>query len=224
MSNKKHNGSFSGKGYYIALILCAAAIGISGYMYYQNDGNQDIQLQDPTGNVAVLNPTEDDVQTVATDPGGQLNNPDGDGATEPSVKIMKTGLPLSGETVAQYAMDCLVYNATTRDWRVHDGIDIAAEAGTQVVAAADGTVYTTYEDDTMGMTVVIRHDNGYVTVYASLDENLLVNTGDEVTLGQAIGTVANTALLESAIGDHLHFAVTCNDEPVDPTDFFAMNE
>ena len=101
---------------------------------------------------------------------------------------------------------------------------VLAAAGSAVCAAADGEVYTVYEDDTMGMTVVIRHDNGYVTVYASLDENLLVNTGDEVTLGQAIGTVANTALLESAIGDHLHFAVTCNDEPVDPADFFAMNE
>ena len=119
-------------------------------------------------------------------------------------------------------MDCLSYNPTTRDWRVHDGMDIAAEAGTAVCAAADGTVYTTYTDDTMGTTVVIRHDGGYVTVYSSLDSALSVAAGDTVTLGQTIGTVGNTALLESAIGDHLHFSVSCNDKSVDPAQFLGL--
>ena len=40
--------------------------------------------------------------------------------------------------------------------------------------------------------------------------------------GQAIGTVGNTALLESALGDHLHFAVTCDSKPVDPAKFLEM--
>jgi murein DD-endopeptidase MepM/ murein hydrolase activator NlpD len=136
---------------------------------------------------------------------------------------LKTGLPVVGETVHDYAMESLSYNETTRDWRVHNGIDIAAEAGTTVCAAADGTVYTTYEDDTMGYTVVIRHQDGYVTVYSSLSEDLAVSAGDAVTLGQAIGTVSNSALLESAIGDHLHFSVSCNDEPVDPNQFLGLN-
>ena len=60
-------------------------------------------------------------------------------------------------------MDCLSYNETTRDWRVHNGVDIAAEEGTPVMAAADGQVYTVYEDETMGTTVVIRHEDGYTT-------------------------------------------------------------
>ena len=131
-------------------------------------------------------------------------------------------MPVSGETVAGYAMDCLSYNATTRDWRVHNGIDIAAEAGTPVLAAADGTVYTTYEDDTMGSTVVIHHTDGYVTVYSSLDSSLLVSPGDVVTMGQQIGVVGNTALLESAIGDHVHFSVSCNDKSVDPSTFLEL--
>ena len=38
MSNNKHNGGMFGKGYYIALILCAAAIGVSGFLYYRNAG------------------------------------------------------------------------------------------------------------------------------------------------------------------------------------------
>jgi len=41
MSKRKFSGNVSGKGYYIALVLCAVAIGISGYLYYRNaDGVQ----------------------------------------------------------------------------------------------------------------------------------------------------------------------------------------
>ena len=221
MTSKKNNGSFSGKGYYIALILCAAAIGISGYLYYRNANESDPQLQQPTGNVSVLDPTDADVQVVVTKPNEETPTQN---ATDPlQKKNMKTGSPLSGETITEYAMECLTYNETTRDWRVHNGIDIAAQAGTPVVAAADGTVYTVYEDDSMGMTVVIRHEEGYVTTYSSLAQELAVEVGETVTMGQTIGTVGNTALLETAIGDHLHFSVSCNDEPVNPAEFLAMN-
>ena len=74
----------------------------------------------------------------------------------------------------------------------------------------------------MGTTVVIRHEEGYVTVYASLAEETTVSAGDQVTLGQAIGTVGSTALLENALGDHLHFAVLCNDKQVDPAEFLNL--
>ena len=136
---------------------------------------------------------------------------------------LKTGLPLTGQTIAVYAMDSLSYNPTTRDWRVHNGIDIAAEAGTAVCAAAAGTVSSIFEDDTMGTTVVIRHSEGYETVYASLDSEVTVTVGDTVALGQTIGCVGNTALLESALGDHLHFAVSCDGQPMDPEGFFSLN-
>ena len=124
--------------------------------------------------------------------------------------------------MAVYAMDALSYNQTTRDWRIHNGMDIAAEAGTQVCAAADGTVYTVYEDETMGMTVVIRHEEGYTTTYASLAEEILVKPGDQVKLGQAIGCVGVTALLETAVGEHVHFSVSRNDEPMDPVEFLNL--
>ena len=125
--------------------------------------------------------------------------------------------------MAVYAMDNLSYNATTRDWRVHNGMDIAAEEGTEVCAAADGTVYTIYEDETMGMTVVIRHEDGYITKYASLAEEVLVKSGDTVKLGQPIGYVGASALLESAIGDHVHFAVSCSGGSVDPLEFLEQD-
>ena len=212
-SKKNFWRHFAGKGYYIALILCAVAIGISGYLYYRNASKT--PADDPAVNAGAQN--DPNVQVMATQPTG--TQPGGSVTRTP----IKTGLPVSGETVASYAMDCLRYNPTTRDWRVHNGVDIAAEAGTPVCAAADGVVYTTYEDEAMGTTVVIRHDGGYVTMYASLDADVTVSAGDTVELGQTIGYVGASALLESAIGDHVHFCVTVDDTSMDPADFFAMS-
>ena len=219
MSKRKTGGSFSSKGYYIALLLCAVAIGITGYLYYRNVNSPEPQLQNPSGNHASNDPSgSGDIAAIATEPNGS-------GEKEPTpkpVKPVKTAMPLEGQTISVYAMDSLSYNQTTRDWRVHDGIDIAAAAGTKVCAAADGTVSAVYEDDTMGTTVVISHTGGYSTGYASLDKSVSVAQGDKVLLGQQIGCVGSSALLESAIGDHVHFAVTCNDKPVDPAQFLKQ--
>lgn len=219
MSKKKYTGSVNGKGYYIALVLCAAAIGIAGFLYYRNTETPNPSLQggDPT----TLDPNNHQA-VVATNPDGSfVTDPNG---TKPTTgkTALKTVSPLEGQTLAVYAMDSLTYNETTRDWRVHNGLDIAAEAGAQVCAAADGEVYTVYEDEAMGMTVVIRHEGGYTTRYASLAEEVSVKPGDQVTAGQTIGAVGNTALMESALGDHLHFGVTCDGEPVDPDAFLKQ--
>ena len=219
MSNNKKSGGIFGKGYYIALILCAVAIGISGYVYYRNANQEEDVLQQYETEAQVAVVATENVPVAVTQPVTQPTET----TTAPTVKkVMKTAAPLEGQQVAEYAMDCLSYNTTTRDWRVHDGVDIAAETGTEVKAAADGQVYTVYNDDSMGTTVVIRHEDGYVTVYASLAEEVAVSAGDRVTLGQTIGTVGETALLENALGDHLHFSVLCNDEQMDPAEFLNM--
>ena len=216
MRNKNFSGNISGKGYYIALILCAAAIGITGYLYYRN-ANPEPQLSEPGQNTTPQIFGEDtqvaatvpkDTEIVATEPDKVLEG-------KPTNLVQ----PVSGEVAVPYSMETLTYNQTTRDWRVHDGMDIAAEAGTPVCAAADGTVYTVCEDETMGFTVVITHSGGYTTEYASLAENVQVSPGDTVAAGDIIGYVGNSALLENAIGDHIHFAVTCDGKVMDPAEF-----
>ena len=213
MSNKKNQ--FSAKGYYIALVLCAAAIGVSAYLYYRNASSETLST------VVVSPKTQEASQSaVATVPNGTEQPTTAPAeVTAPPRKPAQTAAPLEGQTVAEYSMECLSYNETTRDWRVHAGLDLAAETGTPVTAAADGEVYTVYEDDQMGTTVVIRHDGGYTTHYASLAEGVPVKAGDRVTLGQTIGFVGSTALMESALGDHVCFRVTCDGETVDPADF-----
>lgn len=228
MSDNKHTGrGFAGKGYYIALILCAAAIGITSYWYYQSatETTQEVSIQETLGeDILVGTMGTEDVAVLATQPQTQATTPTAkETVPAPTVKKeLKTMSPVSGDEIFGYSMEALSYNQTTRDWRVHNGIDLAAEEGAEVCAAADGEVYTVYEDDAMGNTVVIRHSDGYTTKYSSLSENLAVKAGDKVTMGQTIGYAGATAIVETTLGSHVHFSVTQNDEPVDPAAFLAL--
>ena len=208
MSENKHSRSGS-RGYYIGLLLCAAAIGITGFVY--NAGREEPAVQ--TANTPAAITGEAKLPTKGTTP------PESTAATEPTAGKLNTCSPVQGELLTPYAMEVLSYNQTTRDWRTHNGIDLAAPAGTAVVAAADGQVYTVYEDERLGSTVVIRHDGGYTTRYCSLAPEVAVSAGQTVTMGQTIGAVGSTALMENALGDHVHFSVTKDDEPIDPMAF-----
>ena len=209
MSDNKFGRFFSGKGYYIALTLCAAAIGIMSYVYYSGQEQEAVQ----TANAPVSI-----VGTVSL-PTGSTAPSESAAATQPTAGKLSTCAPVEGEVLMSYAMEVLSYNQTTRDWRVHNGVDFAASPGTPVVAAADGQVYTVYEDDQLGMTVVIRHEGGYTTKYASLAADVSVSAGQPVSMGQPIGAVGTTALMENALGDHVHFCVTKDDQSVDPMTF-----
>ena len=223
--NNRKAGIISGKGYYIALILCAAAIGITGYMYTRNANPEQIILQESADHDVLAGnlPTEEVVEALATQPSTEDATVPSTKATEPPAKkTLKTTTPVPGSSIQEYSMEALSYNETTRDWRVHNGIDYAAEAGTQVCAAADGQVYTVYEDDSLGYTVVIRHAGGYTTCYSSLSQEICVQSGDTVTMGQTIGYVGSSALVETTMGSHLHFSVTYQDEPMNPADFLAL--
>ena len=225
MSDNKRSRR-GGQGYYIALILCAAAIGITGYVYYRNANQAEpVSLEETVGEVPALIEDEMDVPVIATQPAPKTTKPAAtEGTTAPTEKKpLKTMSPVSGESIFGYSMEALSYNQTTRDWRVHNGVDLAAEAGAEVKAAADGEVYTVFEDDAMGTTVVIRHQDGYTTKYASLAENVTVKPGDTVTMGQVIGYASDSAIVESTLGAHVHFGVTCNDTPVDPAEFLAID-
>ena len=222
MSKKKFSGNISGKGYYIALILCAVAIGISGYLYYRNANDKQETLQNQPSEPASV--TQDqDVEAVATQPAQEQTPVESQQPTEAPKAVKPAAVwPVKGETVMEYAVEALAYNQTTRDWRTHDGIDIAAETGSSVYAAADGEVYSVYEDEIMGTTVVLVHDAGYTTRYCSLSEDVQVSAGDKVQAGQTIGYVGDSAMLESGIGDHVHFAVSCSGKSVDPLEFLTQ--
>ena len=229
MNDKKRNGGiFAGKGYYIALILCAVAIGTGGYAVYRNMTKEVPAAPEETVEQLLPAASEEaleDIPVLATEPSREKPTEETVKPTEPKKKALKTMSPVSsGKEIGAYSVEALSYNQTTRDWRIHDGIDIAAEAGTPVCAAAEGVVESIREDDALGYTVVISHDGGYTTRYSSLSEEVSVKSGEAVAMGQVIGCVGDSALLETALGPHVHFSVTCKGAPLDPAEFLKLGK
>jgi murein DD-endopeptidase MepM/ murein hydrolase activator NlpD len=98
---------------------------------------------------------------------------------------------------------------------LHTGIDFATRIGTPVYAAGSGNVERVRRTDGYGKHVVLRHVNGFETLYAHLDAFARgVRPGVRVEQGQTIGYSGNTGL---STGPHLHYEVHLNHEPIDPT-------
>lgn len=203
MQENKHTGFkcwMRDKGYYIVLVLCIAAVGISGYLYFNQS--------------AV--PDADAAQTASLQAEAEAETQENSDINRDENAIPQLMKPVDGAVEQSFATDHLAYNATTRDWRVHSGVDLVAETGQSVCAAADGTVSGIIEDDFMGWTVELTHADGYMTRYCNLAAQIPVEVGAQVTAGSVIGTVGDTAKLELAQSPHLHFEVCQRDTMINP--------
>lgn len=97
----------------------------------------------------------------------------------------------------------------------HDGIDYSAPKGTPIRAAADGTVAFVGRKNGYGKVVIIEHSAGFSTLYAHQSRfarNL--KKGSVVPQGETVGYVGATG---TATGNHLHYEVWLNNEPIDPS-------
>lgn len=103
--------------------------------------------------------------------------------------------------------------------RFHHGIDIAWRLGTPVLAAYDGIVEKIgFEVNKRGNFVVIKHINGYSTLYSHLDK-VLVKTGDTVAAGEVIAALGNTGL---STGPHLHFQIDYAGDSTNPGAYLSI--
>ena len=115
--------------------------------------------------------------------------------------------------LAPFSGDELVYNETLGDWRTHNGVDLAAEAGEPVKAAALGQVSAVYQDAVWGWTVEVS-DGSRVYRYQGL-EAPAVQADDEVHAGDVLGKVGRVPA-EAKLPSHLHFEVRQDGSCVDP--------
>ena len=127
--------------------------------------------------------------------------------------------PVTGELERTHSAERLSYDVTMRDWRTHEGVDIAAPLGETVYAAHAGVVRSIVQDGLFGTVLTVDHGDGVRTVYANLAAQPAVNVGDWVEAGSILGSVGDTALCEIGQGTHLHFAVEADGIGADPLDY-----
>lgn len=117
------------------------------------------------------------------------------------------------------------HNTTLNSYYEHTGVDFAANAGTQVLAAQDGVVESIYKEDLLlGTEIVIDHGDGLKTVYRFVTETEDLKVGDKVKKGAVIACVAEANGNEYKDGAHLHFEVRKDGKNVDPAEYLTMEE
>ncbi len=94
----------------------------------------------------------------------------------------------------------------------HGGIDLAVHSRAEIPAASDGEIVYSGWKGGYGNTVIIRHKNGYETIYGHMTQRLVLK-GAHVRQGDPIGLVGSTG---RSTGNHIHFEVRKDGQRVDP--------
>ena len=164
----------SSVGFYGTLAVCLAVVGVCGWVLLRGEGTEPVQELPVTPQAAVSQPVT--VPERVEEPVAETLKPEpvpvdtADKPEMPELPVEDVPVaaqapklivePLRGEVLTAFSMEELIYSPTMGDWRTHDGIDIAAKAGTTVLAASSGTVRSVTDDTLMGTTVVLEHEGG----------------------------------------------------------------
>jgi len=216
---------FQKNGFYVVLFLCLAVIGVCTALAL-------VPGEDSTPDEALLpTPSAAPVRQSGDERLSALLSPTPDVTPAPTPEVTPTPKPRPASTPAQkapapvdgaiqfgYAADTLLYSRTLDQWTTHPGVDIASKEGTAVKAVFAGQVERVYEDDALGVTVVVSHSGGRKSVYANLAPNPPVKEKQKLNAGDVVGAVGSTAVSECADRSHLHFGFFIDDKPVDPAE------
>ena len=125
---------------------------------------------------------------------------------------MPTVWPTRGYVSSNFGMRDDPFTGTRQ---FHPGIDISTDAGTPVMAPADGVVLRTAQEGNSGKIIIISHGYGITTAYLHLNK-FLVKPGQKVKRWDVIGEVGRTG---RANGPNLHYEVRINNKAVNPREY-----
>jgi murein DD-endopeptidase MepM/ murein hydrolase activator NlpD len=217
---------FQKQGLYVLIFLCVAAAGITAILAWPKTEIAQPEASDSGQNAAYIpsfgnETTETPMPTATSTP--QPTPTASPEATKPATANNGSGRvtlkkPVDGQILNGFSGNELVFFASMNMWKTHNGIDIQAEMGAEVVAAQAGTVTQIYTSESEGGVVIISHSDTAQTVYKGLDE-IDVEAGEKVNAGQKIGTVGEMPS-ELDLSYHVHFEYIVDNEYKNPANFF----
>jgi len=125
-------------------------------------------------------------------------------------------LPVGGKITSNYGWREDPVRPVPGEQRFHRGVDFIGKAGDPIKAAMKGTVLHIDNNPNLGNFIILKHDDGYQSLYAHLSA-YSVTLGEGVKQGQEIGKIGATGY---TTGPHLHFEVFRNGNRIDPLDLF----
>ena len=197
-------------------VLILGVITISAYASIKESNQEITQTNNPVVSESEPVQKEDD---KVTEMGGSTAKPDTE-ATTPVVQQIVFDKPFDNAVISKnYADSSLVYDATTKLWCTHQGIDFSAIEGQDVKSVYDGVVSKVESTMMYGTIVYLKVSDEITVVFKGLASNVQVKEGDNVKKGQIIGKVTSF-LAEKAEGIHLHLEVLKAGKLVNPNEYF----
>lgn len=238
---KDHNFShkltqfMAGRGFYIVLALCIAAVGATGYYLLDvvTDPMSSISVDTPESALpevqqpvavpepAPVRPVQKPVEvTLPEETPAEMPQPEPAVPSEAPKPVQTVPTvftwPVKGEVLRDFSVETLSPDPTMGDWRTHAGVDVAARLGTRVLCMTAGTVTQVWEDERMGACIRVEHGGKLESVYSNLSPQPTVKVGDKVEIGGILGAVGTTAAAESGMEPHLHLEVLRDGQAMDP--------
>lgn len=211
------------QGFYVLLGICVLVIVLSGlYTMHlrQTLENPDLSEQQQQAIQSVGSSqgaqTLREAQALIASQAAQSINP----LALPTPSAFSFVQPVAGFVSRTFSQDTPQYFAQSNTWQTHPALDLEAEYGSVVSACAAGTVLRVEDDSLLGLTVAVRHGDGYESLYAGLSNAAYVREGDTVAVGQTLGHLGNGVLFEADAKPHLHLEVRKNGELIDPLPLF----
>ena len=235
MSDKFKNSKFYqamknpkvSRAIYISMVLVLVAIAVViGITVAANRTKKPAKEPDSVTTTPSTNDTSN-TPNGTEEPNDTQTPDDTTGSSGPVSKPLPTfSLPTKGNVTEFHDAEVQIYSDTMNDYRIHLGIDIATLEGAPVYAAADGEVSKVWSDPMMGYCVAVSHGGDSVTIYKNLAKDLAsgIKAGASVKVGQQIGNVGNSAMVEVGEDPHLHFEMTVGGLQVDPLEYFSAKD
>lgn len=130
-------------------------------------------------------------------------------------------MPVLGNTILPYSMDTTVYFKTLGTYRCNPGMLLQAPVGTDVASIWHGQVVKVEDSREYGTVVSVNLGSGYIAEYGQL-QDVRVAVGDEVFQDTILGTVAEPTAYYQMEGSHLYFAMTKDDQPINPMEVLQV--
>ncbi len=134
-----------------------------------------------------------------------------------NISYTPLGLPFSGAITSSFGHRENPFGGN--DVETHKGLDIKGPMGAEVKAMAKGEVEYAGLKGGFGNCIMIKHGNGFETLYGHLSK-ILVSVGDKIDIGEQIGRIGSTG---RSTGPHLHYEVHHNGEKINPESFLTLN-